>query len=189
MSPDVPMRTRTNGTTALQRQTQRQPFLRWMKQFVADDSAFGDLARDFRDDPTIDELPSDSLRDLYQHLSVYLACQGAFDTLIRAYRQWQSEGNTFRSPDKPIGQARALSGVYVLHCADVYKIGRGRNAALRVRQIQTNTPFPVEHLFTIATSNAVALERELHQRFAERRVRGEWFALITDDIEYLRRLM
>lgn len=43
----------------------------------------------------------------------------------------------------------------------------------------------VEH--TLTTDDPVGIERYWHQRFAERRLNGEWFALSREDVAAFRR--
>ena len=61
-----------------------------------------------------------------------------------------------------------------------WKIGRTFNAERRRPTFQTACPVPMELIGTIACasrSQSAALERELHQYFADCRLQGEWFAL------------
>lgn len=76
-------------------------------------------------------------------------------------------------------------GVYLLQCLNRYKIGRGKDVAQRVKQIQTNAPYEVRHIHTITTDNAARLEALLHVRFASKRVLGEWFELSAEDVAYI----
>ncbi len=77
------------------------------------------------------------------------------------------------------------SGVYILQCKNNYKIGVGRDVGIRVKQIQTASPFDVEHILTIPTPDPYPLESYLHKLFANKRVRGEWFALTDEDLNYI----
>jgi len=64
------------------------------------------------------------------------------------------------------------------------KIGRSKAPEGRLEDFDS-LPFEVVLLHTIASDDMVWLERTLHERFADKRIRGEWFALSDDDIAAL----
>lgn len=45
----------------------------------------------------------------------------------------------------------------------------------RVTKLQPGSPYPLEIVWVHACEDPLALERELHTRFADYRVHGEWF--------------
>lgn len=57
-----------------------------------------------------------------------------------------------------------------------YKIGMTTNLKNRMDSFST-LPFPIEKLYLIETENPRDVEKELHDRFESKRVRGEWFLL------------
>jgi hypothetical protein len=63
--------------------------------------------------------------------------------------------------------------------ADRVKIGFTSNSpASRLRELQTGSPF---ELCIIATEcGSLAREQELHRRFAEHRLHGEWFEMCDE---------
>jgi len=65
--------------------------------------------------------------------------------------------------------------VYAVRQGNYIKIGLSRNVANRLRELQTSSPEPLHLVGTFAGGRR--LERLLHQRFADHRVRGEWFSL------------
>lgn len=69
-----------------------------------------------------------------------------------------------------------------------YKIGRTTDPADRLRTFNVKLPFEVEYVCVIATDDMYALERQLHSKFAAKRVNGEWFILSPDDVEYIKGL-
>ena len=86
---------------------------------------------------------------------------------------------------------KGSSCVYVLQDCTLtgwYKIGYTGNLTERIRTIsRTKLPVPL-HLGLVAvipSDTPGSLERRLHQRFADKRVRGEWFALSPADIDWL----
>jgi Meiotically up-regulated gene 113 len=60
-----------------------------------------------------------------------------------------------------------------------YKIGRSKNPLLREKTLQSEKP-TIEMLY--AFDGKIRYEKELHQMFADKRVRGEWFDLNGTDI-------
>lgn len=77
--------------------------------------------------------------------------------------------------------------VYLVHNPKTgfYKIGSARKPQTRLKQLQTEMRAPCVMLHTIATNNAVRLEREVQLRFLAGHQGGEWFDLTTPDIEAL----
>lgn len=55
------------------------------------------------------------------------------------------------------------------------KIGRAKSPLLRLSQLQTGNPTELALRYVVPGDQA--LERELHTRFREARIRGEWFGL------------
>lgn len=69
-----------------------------------------------------------------------------------------------------------------------YKIGRTSNPANRLKTFNVKLPFEVEYLAVIPTSNMHGLEAELHNKYAQQRINGEWFDLSPADVEYIKGL-
>lgn len=66
-----------------------------------------------------------------------------------------------------------------------YKIGRTKNVASRMTQLKS-MPLKVELVHTIACEDELKFEKELHERFKDKRKSGEWFSLSEKDIEELK---
>jgi len=75
------------------------------------------------------------------------------------------------------------AGVYLLRYQELYKIGKSINVPERIGQLRLALPFDVQHIHTIAAVDPAPLEKQLHERFADKRIRGEWFALDVFDID------
>lgn len=63
------------------------------------------------------------------------------------------------------------------------KIGYSASPSARLSNLQTSTPSKLELLATI--EGDMQTERQLHHRFAEYRVSGEWFRLADDLVEFI----
>lgn len=73
--------------------------------------------------------------------------------------------------------------VYLLRSpTSFWKIGRAANPADRLKTFGVQLPFEVEYEHLIPVSDMVAAELYLHNQFAHRRTKGEWFALTDADI-------
>ena len=69
-----------------------------------------------------------------------------------------------------------------------YKIGRTNNPDNRMRAFGIKLPFRVHYEHLIKSKDMCALETELHQRFAQKRLDGEWFNLSDEDVAYIKSL-
>ncbi len=49
-------------------------------------------------------------------------------------------------------------------------------------------PYDLELLVSIETDDRDSLEKELHEKFADKRKKGEWFDLTEEDIAYIKGL-
>lgn len=77
------------------------------------------------------------------------------------------------------------SAVYVIRCDRYYKIGRSDNLRDRVRTLQTALPFDVYLVRSFQVDDPSMFEMQLHKRYREKWVRGEWFELDIFDVEEL----
>lgn len=67
----------------------------------------------------------------------------------------------------------------------LYKIGMTkRTPDQRLAEFSPKLPFDSLLVDTIESQDAVRLELEIHERFADKRVRGEWFALNQEDLNW-----
>lgn len=80
--------------------------------------------------------------------------------------------------------------IYVIKSPDgLYKIGKTkRKPDERLSEFIPKLPFDTEIVCLIQAENHSGFEAGLHQKFADKRVRGEWFRLDEKDIEYLKGL-
>ncbi len=84
--------------------------------------------------------------------------------------------------DAAIAERRGTS-VYFASSANRIKIGWSGQVATRLAQLQTGNPDPVRLLATMPGGRA--LERRLHERFADARLAGEWFAATPELMAYI----
>ena len=69
----------------------------------------------------------------------------------------------------------------------LYKIGISTNPKARYASLATG-PIAIGLLWSKEMITAREVEQELHRHFQAKRIRGEWFELNEQDVEYIRRL-
>jgi hypothetical protein len=77
------------------------------------------------------------------------------------------------------------SGIYILYSCGYYKIGITTNIDKRILELQTGNPFLIQLVFFKIVNDASALESELHKKYKNKNVSGEWFYLDNNDIQYI----
>jgi len=80
-----------------------------------------------------------------------------------------------------------LESVYALATTnfEFVKIGRTNSIKNRMSNIQAGCPFDLFIWMSIKTPKTHEIERELHQLMNHRKVRGEWFSLFDEDLDFL----
>ena len=69
-----------------------------------------------------------------------------------------------------------------------FKIGRSSEPVERFRKFDVMLPYDMMVIALIETPDMNKLEKELHKRFAEWRIRGEWFALNPQQVLFIKRI-
>jgi len=121
----------------------------------------------------------------------------SIDTKAQAQRRAKTETqlHTFNVPIhnyERLPPLKAPAGyVYVIQDVDIskcYKIGYTNHPATRMMNFGVQLPLKIKVIAMLITSNASALEQELHRRYADQRTRGEWFELTDRQIQEIRRI-
>jgi hypothetical protein len=80
-----------------------------------------------------------------------------------------------------------MSILYVLHCNGHYKIGiTTSSVAKRIRSLQTGNAHKISRYWSKRCSNYAEMEKYFHRKFAKKRLIGEWFALDSKDLEFIK---
>jgi hypothetical protein len=77
--------------------------------------------------------------------------------------------------------------VYLLKSGVNFKIGRSNDLMGRLSQLKTGQSNALVLVHTIATDDPPGIEAYWHRRFADRRIKGEWFKLNSADVSAFRR--
>lgn len=84
---------------------------------------------------------------------------------------------------------KALGYVYLLQSpTGAYKIGRTKNPKSRLKTFEVKLPFEVEFTALIQTRDMYQLEIDLHTKYASKKIKGEWFRLEQEDVDYIKGL-
>lgn len=96
-------------------------------------------------------------------------------------------GQVPRQTKTPLRHHQHPAGyVYILKGNGLYKIGLStRKPDARIAEYSPKLPFSTELVKVIESNNCHALEKELHRRFRSKHVRGEWYALTSEDLNGL----
>ena len=105
-----------------------------------------------------------------------LAGFGSASTTIAALRELEEKG---------LVATEIKSGyVYVISMMDFYKIGCSKDIYKRLAQLDVG-PHPCRIEYYIPTEDMYGLERELHERFSEKKFRNEWFRLNDKELRFI----
>lgn len=81
-------------------------------------------------------------------------------------------------------RGKSLQCVYVMSVAEkFYKIGISSDASRRLSTLQGANPLKVTLVATYTCSDACLMEQSLHQKYAHKRMHGEWFELDDADLK------
>lgn len=91
-----------------------------------------------------------------------------------------------RAPRREYGQSYH---VYLIRAENGFvKIGRAANVQRRFNAINTASPLHLELIASVGDLFTNHLEAHLHEKYAAKRVKGEWFNLSGQDVEDIIRL-
>lgn len=108
---------------------------------------------------------------------------------INSKRQVETVNSQRLNPIEVIGEPcrSAKAGVvYILKSAYGYKVGRTRSIPDRMRAFGVKLPFIYTIPLVAWFEDCHEAESRYHQRFASKRINGEWFDLDAEDIELIR---
>lgn len=92
------------------------------------------------------------------------------------YKIWMEYGKEKKPYVKKPGY------VYLLKSLGLYKIGKATNLKDRIKSYTTQNPHGIELITYTKTDDYTKLELEMHERFSDKRRKGEWFDLNEEDL-------
>lgn len=109
-----------------------------------------------------------------------LRCNGVAKSGLKTIRSRLRDRDLSLRNDslEPLEVRQMKGGVYFLRCQDFVKIGCSVNVIARLEQYKGMSPFDCQLLAVApcdSLSDAMRLEREYHELYADLRVRWEWF--------------
>lgn len=78
--------------------------------------------------------------------------------------------------------------VYIMFDSNTgyFKLGRSKNPAYRERTLQSEKPTISIVYFSKAE---IDIEKQLHEKYKQKRIRGEWFSLTVKDVEEIKSII
>lgn len=83
---------------------------------------------------------------------------------------------------------RCVGYVYLVTDGETYKIGQTGDVCSRMTVMQKKVGRPLQLLHVIQTSDRTRLENHLFDKFSDKHLGHEWFALTPVDVEYIMEL-
>jgi len=77
--------------------------------------------------------------------------------------------------------------VYLIKSGKFFKIGKTDHLGRRTYELGIQLPESVELVHKIQTDDPIGIEKYWHNRFEQKRKRGEWFELKNEDIRAFKR--
>jgi hypothetical protein len=93
-----------------------------------------------------------------------------------------------KTKQKNIEKSSTASGhVYLLKHDNAYKIGKSFDVTRHYKEIRVQMPHDTEEIHVIETDDPSGIEAYWHNRFKDKKLKGEWFNLSPDDIKAFRK--
>ncbi len=75
--------------------------------------------------------------------------------------------------------------IYLMQWEDEYKIGKAVDVERRQKRLARELDRDITELHRIFSTDYTRAESDLHRKYADKRIHGEWFALDDDDVAWL----
>jgi hypothetical protein len=114
----------------------------------------------------------------------YAKSQNASDDIVKLIVEGLKSTPIKSAEKKPDGK---IGYIYLIQFGIFYKIGHSNDFDRRLREIKTKLPEEGVLVHVIETDDPEGIEAYWHNRFKEKRARGEWFKLQNDDVKVFRK--
>lgn len=123
-------------------------------------------------------------QDLVAHVVRYCQSHPGCEDILQICAQIPTSSASAEQPDTG---GEEFGFVYLLRSGRFYKIGRSNAAGRRERELAIQLPEKAATVHVIRTDDPCGIEAYWHNRFAEKRMNGEWFALTPADVKAFKR--
>jgi hypothetical protein len=114
-------------------------------------------------------------KEYSEYLDVYEICKEVPTTVEQKAEHYPKEADI------------EFGYVYLIKSGRYYKIGSSKNVERRSYELGIKLPENIEILHRIKTDDPIGIESYWHNRFKDKRKKGEWFDLSSSDISAFRR--
>jgi Meiotically up-regulated gene 113 len=127
--------------------------------------------------------------ELVHQLAEYCRPQVGFEAVVEQCEGYLRSATSKVGEDGPPTDEVVIGYVYLLRHGSrrEYKIGRTNNRLRREGEIGIELPEKIEPIHVIETDDPAGIEAYWHRRFANKRLKNEWFALTADDVRVFKR--
>jgi hypothetical protein len=138
------------------------------------------------------DFPNDKVFDRFGHrtelITVLREWCGNKPDYLDVYEVCTSLLAQVEVPEEPRESPVIVQGfVYMIRSGDRYKIGQTANLGRRTDEVIRQQAMNAHLVHSIPTDDPVGIERYWHERFADRRYKGEWFVLTREDVAAFKR--
>lgn len=153
----------------------------------------GELRLKRRNDP---EFPSwntfarfGSKAEMAKKLMEFCRSHQGFENVVEQCAHYFGSSASALDEDEPSAEKVVIGYVYLIKHGSRrdYKIGRTNNRLRREGDIGIELPEKIEPIHVVETDDPAGVEAYWHRRFAEKRLKNEWFALTADEVRAFKR--
>ena len=98
----------------------------------------------------------------------------------------QKEQARYKEEEKIENKQEQSGFIYVIKSKNLYKIGRALDSVSRIKTYKTENPFGIKVILQKFTDDYIEKEKEFLKKFQAKQVRGEWFKLGKEDINWIK---
>ena len=121
-------------------------------------------------------------RDRIVRLHAYCSTRDDLADVAAICEAALAKPHTPRNAAEPGPGVQTIGFVYLLKSGGYFKIGRSNSVGRRSYEVALQLPERVTEVHHFATDDPAGIERYWHERFAAKRVNGEWFKLEARDV-------
>jgi hypothetical protein len=123
---------------------------------------------------------------LIEELAEYCSAEVGYEDVVQILGSEKRPEKKKALPEEEKSKVQ-YADVYLLRSGNRFKIGFSIAALSRATAINTSSPEGVQVVHIIRTDDPRGIEAYWHNRFAEKRGNGEWFALSAADVAAFKR--